>query len=206
LNKIGIKGSSQGATKIPYILNEVESLEYGVVISCPGVSLLESDLNYWKNKNAELVGNEIADAIELQRKVFEFIAGKITKPALQKAIDSQRSKSWFKQIWIPDLEEVQTDKKLLYSPIPYFETTKRPILIIQGKMDEIIPVNSYVIISDAIKKSGNDNFKTVLLEGASHSMYNVGESDFPYWSKLHPDYLTTIEDWINTVSNNVSSE
>jgi hypothetical protein len=52
-------------------------------------------------------------------------------------------------------------------------------------------------------KSDNDNFKTVLLEGASHSMYNIGESDFPYWSKLHPDYLTTIENWINTVSNNV---
>ena len=52
LTNIGIKGSSQGATKIPYVLNELESLEYGVAVSCPGVSLLESDLNYWKNRNA----------------------------------------------------------------------------------------------------------------------------------------------------------
>ena len=75
--------------------------------------------------------------------------------------------------------------------------------ILQGKMDEIIPANSIELISDALKKSGNANFKTVLLDGASHSMHQVGESDFPYWSKLHPDYLTTIENWINTVSNNV---
>jgi len=201
IENIGIKGSSQGATKIPYVLNELESLEYGVAVSCPGVSLLESDLNYWKNRNVEVIGNEIEDAVKLQRKVFEFIAGKISRVDLEKAIDREKSKSWFTNIWVPNLDEVQIDKKLLYSPIPYFETTKQPILIVQGKMDEIIPTNSYSLISEASKKSANDNFKTVLLDGASHSMYYEGESDFPYWSKLHPDYLKTIEDWINTVFN-----
>jgi hypothetical protein len=203
LTNIGIKGSSQGATKIPYVLNELESLEYGVAVSCPGVSLLESDLNYWKNRNAEIIGNEIEAATKFQRKVFEFIAGKLSRTDLEKAINNVKSNSWFANIWVPNLDEVQTDKKLLYSPIPYFETTKQPILILQGTKDEIIPANSYETISEALIKSGNDNFKTVLLEGASHSMNNIGESDFPYWSKLHPDYLTTIENWINTVSNNV---
>jgi len=39
--------------------------------------------------------------------------------------------------------------------------------------------------------------KIVLLEGASHSMYFVGDSDFPYWSKLHPNYITTIKEWVS---------
>lgn len=198
---IGIKGSSQGATKIPYVLSELENLKYGVVVSCPAVSLLESDLNYWKNRNEELLGNDLEDAAQLQKKVYEVIAGTLTKTALEDAIDRVESKSWFKHVWIPNLDEVLTDKKLLYSPIPYFEKTKQPLLILQGTMDEIIPTNSYEIISSALRKSGNDNFKTVLLEGASHSMYNAGNSDFPYWSKLHADYLITVEDWINTVSN-----
>ncbi len=43
-------------------------------------------------------------------------------------------------------------------------------------------------------------FDTLLLEGASHSMYYVGESDFPYWSKLHPDYLVSIKDWITAIA------
>ncbi len=206
LTNIGIKGSSQGATKVPYVLTELESLEYGVAVSCPGVPLLESDLNYWKNRNAEVIGNEIEAATIFQRKVFEFIAGKLSRTDLEKAIDNEKSNSWFSNVWVPNLDEVQTDKKLLYSPIPHFETTKQPILILQGTKDEIIPANSYEIISEALIKSENDNFKTVLLKGASHSMYNIGESDFPYWSKLHPDYLATIEDWINTVSNNVSYE
>jgi hypothetical protein len=77
-------------------------------------------------------------------------------------------------------------------------------LILQGTKDEIIPANSDQIISEALMKADNDNFKTILLGGASHSMYNIGENDFPFWSKLHPDYLTTIENWINTVSNNVN--
>jgi uncharacterized protein len=198
---IGIKGSSQGATKIPYILNELKNLEYGVAVSCPGVTLLESDLNYWINRNAKVLGNEIEDATALQRKVFEFIAGKLSRTAVEKAIDNEKLKSWFANIWVPNFDEVQTDKKLLYSPIPYFETTNQPVLILQGKLDEIIPANSHELITNALTKSGNNNFKIVLLEGASHSMYYVGESDFPYWSKLHPDYLKTIEDWINYVSN-----
>ena len=201
LEKIGIKGSSQGAAKIPYILNELENLKYGIAVSCPGVTLLESDLNYWKNRNAEVFGKEIENATALQRKVFEFIAGTLSKTDLEKAIDNEKSKSWFANIWVPNLDEVQIDKKLLYSPIPYFETTKQPILILQGTLDEIIPANSHELIADALTKSSNSNFETILVAGASHSMNYVGKSDFPYWTKLHPDYLKIIEDWINTVSN-----
>ena len=73
------------------------------------------------------------------------------------------------------------------------------MLIIQGSNDEIIPENSYAIIADALRKAGNEHFETIILEGASHSMYYVGESDFPYWSKIHPDYFGTIENWINTL-------
>ncbi len=102
---------------------------------------------------------------------------------------------------MPNFDEVQVDKKLLYSPIPYFETTRQPVLILQGSLDEIIPARSHELISNALTKSNNNSFKTILLEGASHSMYYIGETDFPYWSKLHPDYLKTIDDWINTVSN-----
>ncbi|ULC60441.1 prolyl oligopeptidase family serine peptidase [Flaviramulus sp. BrNp1-15] len=198
---IGIKGSSQGATKIPFILSKIENLEFGVAVSCPGVTLLESDLNYWTNRNTKVLGDEIEDATALQRKVFKFIAGELSRVDLEKAIDNEKSKSWFANIWIPSLDEVQTDKKLLYSPIPYFETTKQPVLILQGKLDEIIPSNSHELIANALTKSGNKNFKIVLLDGASHSIYYVGESDFPYWSKIHPNYLKTIQDWINDLSN-----
>ncbi|MBD1261535.1 alpha/beta hydrolase [Maribacter polysiphoniae] len=199
LTNIGIKGSSQGATKIPYILNELEHLKYGIAVSCPGVTLLESDLNYWKNRNAVALGKDIEEATAIQRKVFEYIAGKISRSAMEKALSTGKSASWFAHIWVPDLDEVQTDTKLLYSPIPYFETTKQPILILQGTLDEIIPANSHKLIANALTQSNNHDFETVLLDGASHSMYYVGESDFPYWSKLHSDYLKTIEDWIHTV-------
>lgn len=204
LNKIGVKGSSQGASKIPFILGELGNLKYGIAVSCPGVTLLESDLNYWRNRNRDVIGNEIDVATKFQRKVFEFIAGKLSRTDLEKAINDEKSNSWFAHVWVPNLDEVQTDKKLLYSPLPYFETTKQPMLIIQGTKDEIIPENSYEVISEALMKSENDNFKAILLEEASHSMYYIGESDFPYWSKLHPDYLATIENWIYNLSNIVN--
>ena len=55
LSQIGIKGSSQGATKVPYILSKLPQLGFGIAVSCPGSSLLESDINYWKNRNKIIV-------------------------------------------------------------------------------------------------------------------------------------------------------
>ncbi len=199
LNRIGIKGSSQGATKIPYILNELKELKYGIAVSCPGSTLLESDLNYWKNRNTKNLGINIEQATSFERKVFEAIAGNISKETLEKEINSIKSQDWYNMLWIPKLDEIEIDKKLNFTPIPYFEKTKQPVLIVQGSLDEIIPEDSHQIIAEALKKAQNKKYKIVLLQGASHSMYDIGQSDFPYWSKLHPEYLATLENWINTI-------
>lgn len=197
-SKIGIKGSSQGGAKIPYTLSALKDLSFGIAVSCPGSTLMESDLNYWKNRNREGLGNNLESAAQLQQKVFEHISGKLSRTKLEKAVEAGKSKPWFSSIWVPNLDKVQIDEKLLYSPIPYYETTDQAILIIQGTKDEIIAHDSHTTISKALEKAGNQKHKIVLLEDANHSMYYVGKSDFPYWAKLHHDYLKTIEDWINT--------
>lgn len=197
LSNIGIKGSSQGAAKVPCILNELQNLSYGIAVSCPGVTLLESDLNYWRNRHGEVLGKEGDEATSLQRKVFEYLAGEGLRTDLEMAIEKEKSKPWFSSVWIPDLDDNQIDTKLLFSPIPCFEKTGQALLILQGTLDEIIPAQSLDNITDALKKAGNRTYHTALLDGASHSMYFVGSSDFPYWSKLHPEYLKTIEEWIN---------
>lgn len=196
ISQIGIKGSSQGATKVPYILNKLKDLNFGIAVSCPGSTLLESDLNYWKNRNRQALGDNLENAALLQRRVFAHIAGKISRTELDKAIENEESKPWFNSVWIPNLDEVMTDEKLLYSGLPYFEKTKQPLLIIQGTDDEIIPIDSHVVITEALEKANNKKHTTVLLENANHSMYNTGKSDFVYWAKLHEDYLRTIDEWV----------
>lgn len=199
IKNIGIKGSSQGASKIPYILNELKDLKYGIAVSCPGSTLLESDLNYWKNRNKETLGENIEEAYKFERKVFETIAGEISKETLQKEINAAKSQEWFDKVWVPNLNEIEIDKKLKYTPLPYFEIIKQPVLIVQGGLDEIIPPNSYEIITEALEKGQNKAYEIILLEGASHSMYDVGQIDFPYWSKLHPRYIGLLENWINNL-------
>ena len=201
LKEIGIKGSSQGATKTPYILSGLANLSYGIVVSCPRVALIDSDLNYWKNRNAEALGENLDEASALQRKVFEFIAGKLSRIDLEGALNTEKSKSWLDKFWVSNLDEVQTDEKLNFTPIPYFERIKQPVLILQGTMDEIIPTNSHELIFNALAKSNSDKFEIILLVGASHSMDYIGKSNFPYWSKLHPDYLKTVQGRIKTVAN-----
>jgi len=194
---IGIKGSSQGATKVPYILKKQPELAFGIAVSCPASTLLESDLNYWKNRNIKEIGEEnIQSAAKAQGAVFQYIAGDLTKASLEQIIDEYKSQPWFSHIWVPDLDSVEIDKKLNYSPLPYFEDNKSPLLVIEGTRDEIIPKGSLDLIKSTIGKQGNKKNEFLSLKGANHSMMFQDNADFPYWSSLHPDYMSSMLKWI----------
>ncbi len=195
---IGIKGSSQGGTKIPYLLKKQPKLAYGIVVSCPASTLLESDLNYWKNRNTEVIKpSDMPEAEALQGAVFQYIASTISKEELETKIEENRSNSWFNHVWIPQWDKVEFDEKLNYTPMPYFKNNPSPMLLIQGSNDEIIQLNSLDLIGDTIGEKGNKKNKFKLLKGANHSMMQVQDSDFKYWQALHPKYMKTILKWID---------
>lgn len=197
---IGIKGSSQGGTKIPYILKEQPKLAFGVVVSCPASTLWESDLNYWKNRNTGVINAaDISDASKLQGAVFQYIAEIMSREDLEKKIEANRSKSWFDRIWIPELDQIDFDKKLNYSPLPYFKNNKSPMLVIQGSKDEIIQLNSLALIEQTIGEKGNRKNKYIELKGANHAMMQSDDTDFPYWQSLHPKYIKSMLKWIKTL-------
>ncbi|MCA0931857.1 alpha/beta hydrolase [Lutimonas saemankumensis] len=193
---IGIIGSSQGGAKIPYILKKQPKLAYGVIVSCPASTLLESDLNYWKNRNKTVIGeSSIEEASLMQGAVFEYIASNIDKQSLEGKISQYESKNWFHQIWIPNLDEVVTDRKLNYTPLPYFENLSTPLLIIEGGQDQVIPESSLEKIESHIGKKANKKNKYLRIEGADHSMMLRENPDFSYWSSLHPEFFKTVLGW-----------
>ncbi len=195
---IGIKGSSQGGTKVPYLLKKQPKLAFGIVVSCPASTLLESDLNYWRNRNTEAIGLEdIDNATALQNTVFQYIASNVSKVSLEEEIEKNTSQTWFHNVWIPEFDKVEFDEKLNYSPLPYFENNKSAMLIIEGADDEIIPVQSLKAIKKTIGEKGNKKNKYVSLKGADHSMMFKGKCDFKYWQSLHPKYIPTMLKWIH---------
>lgn len=203
LGQISIIGSSQGGAKVPLILNDLTNLKSGISVSTPGCTLLESDLNFMMNtlKN-QIKEDELTAATLVQRAVFEYLGGGLSKTKLEVVLEENKSKEFYQYLWIPELtEEVLVG--LSYSSIPHFEKLVHPILIIQGTADIVIPKDSYVKIEEALSKAGNTKDKLIILENANHSMTLENVSDFPYWSMLHPDYFNTIEEWLNTVSNKV---
>lgn len=197
LSEIGIKGSSQGAAKVPYILSKMPELRFGVAVSCPGSTLLESDLNYWKNRNRDAIDPKYFDqATELQKSVFQHIAGDFSREELDVKVHASQNEPWYKHVWVPAPNEVETDLKLNYSPLPYFEQVRQPLLIIQGSMDEIIPPQSLRIIKKNLGSHKNRKNEFVILESANHSMMFLGKSDFPYWQTIHPDYMDVLLNWM----------
>ncbi len=200
-SNIGIKGSSQGASKVPYILSKMPELGFGIVVSCPASTLLDSDLNYWKNRTRkELSEDELNQAAEIQRSVFLFIAGEIPREELSNRIERVKNETWMSKVWVPELDSVRIDQKLNYTPMPFFKQLKKPILVIQGSSDEVIPSHSLKTIQGLTENNNRGN-RYVELKNADHSMMFQGESDFPYWPALHPGYRSEMLKWLNQLES-----
>lgn len=206
LSDIIIMGSSQGGAKVPLICNQLPGLKAGISISTTGCSLLESDLNFMMNRlKNEIDEKDFLMAKDVQKSVFEYLAGKLSKTELKKHLNEHKDKTFYQNLWIPALND-EIHKGLSYTPIPHFEKLQNPILIIQGLADIVIPGKSYVTIENALMKAGNKDYKIRTFENADHSMTLTEGNDFPYWSVLHPEYLVSIEDWIRSLSNKKHTE
>ena len=195
IDEIGIKGSSQGGIKIPYLLSKLPKLNFGISISCPDGTLLESDLNHWKNLNETQIGKkDFKKAFELQKVGYEYLAGKVSYDKVLKLQQKHKGAPWLEYVWIPE-SSVQKDDKLNFSGLPYFKKISQPILVVQGLSDEIIPLDSYKTIAKAIKKSKSLKHKVITLENTSHSMTWLNK-EFPYFQTLSPNYLSSVNDWL----------
>jgi len=200
LSEIGIKGSSQGGIKIPYILTEIPELKFGISVSCPVGTLLESDLNNWKNTNIDQIGQESIDlAAKVQKAGYDYLANNMSYKKLNSIKNKYVNQDWFKYVWIPD-ENIQKDYKLNFSGLPYFKKISQPIIVIQGLSDTVIPENSYLIIEKALKKSGSGKYEILTLENTTHSMTYL-DKEFPYFQTLTPTYLNSIVNWLNTIED-----
>lgn len=195
--QIGLMGSSQGAAKIPALLTARPELGFGVLISCPGGSLLESDLNFWRNRNQGRLGDDLDAASAIQSAVFDYLAGKQSdRAALEQTLQVASENDWFEAIWVPNLDQWQTDPKMTYSPKPYLKEVEQPLLVVQGEADIVIPKNSGEVLQQELAAGKKPPVTFVSLPNADHGMYFNGPSDFPYWRNKHPDFYPTIMQWL----------
>ncbi|MCB0653874.1 MAG: hypothetical protein KDC85_21530 [Saprospiraceae bacterium] len=200
LSEMGIKGSSQGGIKIPYILSKLPDLGFGISISCPDGTLLESDLNHWKNLNINRIGKKnINQALKIQKAGYNYLAGNISYEFLEQLKNKNSREDWLKYVWIPE-RDIQKDYKLNFSGLPYFKKITQPVLVIHGLSDNVIPDKSYKTIKKAIGRSKSTNYQLITLENTSHSMTWLNE-DFPYFQILSPEYLPLVSDWLKQFRN-----
>ncbi|PWJ59425.1 hypothetical protein CLV98_102258 [Dyadobacter jejuensis] len=199
MGAIGIKGSSQGGIKIPYILSKMPDLGFGISVSCPGGTLLESDLNHWKNIHYEQIGkDQIDQALKVQKAGYGYLAGSISFDSLMKIKNSYGHQKWLEYVWIPE-QDVNKDYKLNFSGLPYFEKITQPILVLQGLSDRVIPENSHLKIQKALKLAPTTQYDIVLLKNTSHSMMSRND-EIPYFQLLANDYLPQMTHWIKKIT------
>jgi dipeptidyl aminopeptidase/acylaminoacyl peptidase len=202
--KIGIYGHSQGGSICPMLLNMYPLIAFGISAASAGVSMEESDWYEVQNRFKNYVsGKDYENAMKVMENYLRFAstgAGYNELIAVSKKFEKEK---WY-QDYIGSIDTTRVSffkyyRKIgSYNCIDYWKNVKQPCLILKGANDQTSPgYPSFQNIEDALKRSGNDNYKIVIFPNSTHEMHVSGSSN-DFFFKATPGYCDTIYNWIKT--------
>ena len=202
-NKIGVYGHSQGGSICPMLLTMYPKLSFGISSASAGVSMEESDWYEVQNRFKRYVsGNDYNNAMLVMYKYLKFAStGKGYEELVSEAKKFEKQQ-WF-QDYIGNIDSTTYFFRYYrnigsYNAVDYWKKVKQPVLILKGNKDQTSPgYPSFQNIENALKQSGNKNYKIVMFPNTTHEMHLVGKpTDF--WFKATPNFTETIYKWLKT--------
>jgi uncharacterized protein len=209
--KIGLIGHSEGGLIAPMVAAKPENgIAFIILLAGPGVT---GDRVLIEQQTADLKASGASTKqIESNRKVMETIvpiikASKESRETLLdrlvKAVKEIQPKASTKKIRdnVRYLTSPWVKFFLNYDPAPALAAVKCPVLALNGAKDvQAIPQLNLTAIEQTLKRSGNQNFKTLELPGLNHFFQNAKTGAFSEYKKIEetfsPTALKLIADWI----------
>ncbi|MCH7771379.1 MAG: alpha/beta fold hydrolase [Bacteroidetes bacterium] len=222
--QIGLAGHSEGGIIASMVAVESEDVAFIVLMAGPGlpgdeILMLQTELI---NKANEMDEEELKENLKLSREIYDVILIEkdsiIADSTLRKLFEEHYNKMSDKEKeGIKDKETFLENKiKTLlspwftffirYDPYPMLTKVKCPVLAIIGEKDlQVPPKENLSAIEKALKEGGNQNFKTVELQGLNH-LFQTAETGLPLeYGKIEetfsPDAMKIILDWIKGLNN-----
>jgi pimeloyl-ACP methyl ester carboxylesterase len=207
--RIGLWGISQAGWVMPKALELSGGVAYMIVVSggaeaspeqvaylfgqkvaCGGGSAEDVALveQYWAQSRNATSYDEYREAMEILSAIpgFELHTGVNLKIANE-------------DDWKP--RKRNTDS--FFDPTEVLEHTTIPVLAFFGELDKNIdPVQGAEAYETALQKAGNQDYQVVSIPGVAHTLVpaKTGCLDEPWGSKLAPEYLETMETWLQHIS------
>ncbi len=217
--KVGIAGHSEGGLIAPIVAARNKAVGFIILLAGPGETgekIIQDQTELIMQKSGK-DKKTIKESLELNKKLFhivtqepdsakalqkmkETVTNEINKSNTikedEKAASISKVEAQFPQLLSPWFRTF-----LVLNPAEYLEKVHCPVLALNGTNDLQVPCKSNLrAISNALKKGGNKNFKTVALEGLNH-LFQHSESGLPSeYGKIEetfdPGALSLILSWI----------
>lgn len=202
--EIGIFGHSQGGTISPLIVSLSSDIAFNIASAAFGVSPEEQDIYRVTNilrSDAGFSEKTIDSAIRFY-KIWVAVARTGTGwNNLEKETTEIKNTQWY--TWVaPPPKDNWIWKWYLsagnYTPIPYWEKIKIPVLLLYGEKDLVTPpLASIKNIQAALIKAGNKNYKIVMFPNTTHEGHILGTPN-DFWDKTTPGYCDTVYHWLKS--------
>ena len=203
--RIGLWGISQAGWVMPLALEQTEDVSFMIVVSggaeaspeqmaylmgqkvaCGGGSAEQAALveEYWSQSFNATSYDEYREAMEILTEIpqFERYTG-VNREIAEK----------------DDWQPYPRDTDRFFDPMDVLEHTTIPVLAFFGELDKNIdPVQGAEAYETALQKAGNQDYQVVSIPGVAHTLVpaKTGCLNESWGSKLAPEYLETLEAWL----------
>lgn len=165
--RIGLVGVSQGGWILPLAAGKSDRVRF--IVSISGSATVLDETMRWENAQG------IRDA-----GVPGWLAS-IVEPVIASQIRKNHGTFWKLNGW--------------FDPLPYWRTLSVPALVLNGELDQNVPVKRSVAILESVRKQNKKAEITIMIFAGSHH----GLED-PHTGEIRADSLSSMADWIRRVT------
>jgi pimeloyl-ACP methyl ester carboxylesterase len=202
--KIGLLGFDQASYVMPIALSKNKDIQFMVMVSGAVVSLEEQEYHATQLRmKADGYGVEaIQEALHYQRKMFQYLRGEIDSVSLQNASEELKPKPWADYVTLFDNKFFMDwwRKTHTFTPAPYLNDIKVPILAIYGEKDLLVPIDKNKPLLEAyLQNIGRSESKIVVYPQANHLLMlgeTRGDLQLSEIEGYAPNLFMEIVNWI----------
>ncbi|MBX2842369.1 MAG: alpha/beta hydrolase [Flammeovirgaceae bacterium] len=199
--KIGLLGIDQAGFIMPMAASTSEKVKFIVNISgsAKGIEDQEYQACALRMKADGFLESEIKEAVNYQKKMFDFLRGKVDSVAFQLASDNMAGKTWSGYVTSFDKKEWINWWRVNYTcnPKDYLPNLEIPQLVVYGEKDLLVPPKENISFME--EYLGNTNHSISLFSGANHLLLLGEKRGDVQFSEIegYPEKLfSTINTWI----------
>ena len=139
----------------------------------------------------------VKNALDLRAGIEAFAMGRLAREDLEPRLDGARAEPWFKDAWIPDLEELNWEldwdgMDLDISPL--IAHLRVPTLLLFGALDPWIPVAESIRIWE--RTANSEMVEIEVIPGVGHEMIEADPLEIPVKGDPVPAYERAISHWV----------